>query len=342
VTVIVPVERPRRVPEMDLSDIHCNLDAPPHVWCERTCRALWIAAVRKLAADAIAESKAWQRTQIDAFMTRFRAELFGRSAVEKLRLRCRLDAILFGLEPQGLDAAAMDCHLQAWNDRARSEWLDKMCGTPHWRAAGIGIARADCRADGFWDFWPDADVLGPKSGTAVLTIPEFDGDAVVEIFAIEIAPSASQRRVGRVFRHTGNAIGLGIDTFEALEWRHNSTRLALVASPLDWVKRFAVAPETGSVTPLLDGQPCSWLLGLDEAQGLAVADAGEQMRIDDMLCAADPILIDGTDPSFAFCVQAALDRARRRRMPPKPELLLWTPDREDHANKEHASRENAA
>jgi hypothetical protein len=35
-------------------------------------------------------------------------------------------------------------------------------------------------------------------------------------------------------------------------------------------------------------------------------------------------------------VQTALDRARRRRMPPKPELLVWTPD--THSNKEeHAA-----
>jgi hypothetical protein len=336
-TVSVPLERPRLVPEMNLSDIHCNVDAPPHVWCALTCRALWIAAGLKLADDAIADSQAWQRTRIDAVVAKYNGKMIGLSAVERLRARSTTEAWAFGLAPQGLDFDAVQCHLQAWNDRARSAWLDKMCGTPHWRSAGVGVARADCRADGFWDFWPDADVLGSKSGTAVLTIPEFDGDAVVEIFAIEIAPSASQRRVGRVFRHTGNAIGLGIDTFDALEWRHNSTRLALVASPLDWVKCFAVAPETGCAVPLLDGQPCSWLLGLDEAQGLGVADAGEQLRLDDMLCAADPILIDGTDPDFAFCVQTALDRARRRRMPPKPELLLWTPDKE-----EQASRENAA
>jgi hypothetical protein len=99
-----------------------------------------------------------------------------------------------------------------------------MCSTPHWRSANIGIARADVRADGFWDFWPDADVAGPKSGTAILTIPEFDGHAVVEIFAIELAPGTTQRSAGRVFRHTGLAAGLGINTFDALERRHNSKR----------------------------------------------------------------------------------------------------------------------
>jgi hypothetical protein len=135
-----------------------------------------------------------------------------------------------------------------------------------------------------------------------------------------------------VFRHTGLAAGLGIDSFDALEWRHNSTRLALVASPLDWVRRFAGVPNVGAsavrFVPLLDGQPCAWLVGLDEAHGLTL-DAGDQQRLDDLLCAADPILIDGTDPDFTVCVQSALDRARRRRMPPKPDLLLWTPDQDE-------------
>jgi hypothetical protein len=337
VTVIVPVERPRRVPEMVPRDIHCTDEVLPHVWCDVTCWTLYVADLKRYARETLDIFQHYPAHE----QKRFEESLFGLSAIERLRRRVGIYPYVLGFGPVGLDAAAVECHLRALQDPTRAAWLDKMCGTPHWRAAGVGVARADCRADGFWDFWPDADVLGPKSGTAVLTIPEFDGDAVVEIFAIEIAPSASQRRVGRVFRHTGNALGLGIDTFDALEWRHNSTRLALVASPLDWVKRFApvldAGPETGRTVPLLDGQPCIWLLGLDEAQGLSVADAGEQMRIDDMLCAADPILIDGTDPDFAFCVQKALDRARRRRMPPKPELLLWTPDKEEQDARESAA-----
>jgi hypothetical protein len=315
----------RGVPRMDFGDIHFWGDAPPHgqSLSGASATSLLLADYRRWLRMLKHRSK---RRRV-ATARAYRSELFAMSPIEALRSRSTdLRSLELGYAPRGLEALAAEAHCTAFFAPAVARWLDAAIGTPAWRVAGCGIARADTFADGTWDHCATHDIDGPKAGTAVLTMPAFDGPDIVELFALELAPQATQRRAGRVYLRTGHAVGLGTHSFEAREWRENSTRLALVAHPLDWLRRFAVAPETGACVPLLDGQPCAWIAGIDPAQGI-VLDTHLQREAEDLLCAAVPVLADGSvDSDFPLFVQAALDRARRRRMPPKPEVLLWTPD----------------
>lgn len=318
---------------MTANDIHFVGDAPPHAesLSGATAAALWKSDAKRWLRQA--RHALWRQTIAD--VRAYRQELFAMSPVEALRSRSTdARALAFGYLPRGLEALAAEAHCTAFFDDTKASWLDAALGTPAWRVAGCGVVRADIFADGRWDYCATRDLAedktDPFNGTAVLTIPAYDGPHLVDIFALELGPAISKRRVGRVYFRTGHAIGLGTHSFEATEWRRASTRLALVAHPLDWLKSFAVAPETGHCVPLLDAQPCVWLAGIDPADGSALDREKEEER-DRMLVDADPILVDGRRAGFGASVAAALARARKRRMPANPDLMVWTPEPTENA-----------
>lgn len=162
-------------------------------------------------------------------------------AVERAKATARTDTVEY---------LASSCEFEVRRDPALSAWVEAALGLKPradgalWKRLGIGVCRATVKRDGTWEPFADGDV--PREiagrGVPVLTIPALrggtllDGAEVLDIFAVELAPGVPARATGRVYALTGLAIGLGLDTPVFDEWRGWSKGLAVVGSPLDWVR----------------------------------------------------------------------------------------------------------
>jgi hypothetical protein len=110
-TVTVALERPRRLVEMRPSDIDSFLHLPPHCWCDVLCQTLAVDAVRRFADETLLSIEQRKHNHDAAFLTRFESAQFGRSPIEQHQRRS-IGVLIHGLEPQGLDADAIECHLR--------------------------------------------------------------------------------------------------------------------------------------------------------------------------------------------------------------------------------------
>jgi hypothetical protein len=174
-------------------------------------------------------------------------------AVERAKATARTDT------PEYL---AWSCEFEVRRDPALSAWVEAALGLKPrgdgalWKRLGIGVCRATVKRDGIWEPFADGDL--PREiagkGVPVLTIPALrggtliDGGEVVDVFAVELAPGVPARATGRVYALTGLALGLGLDSFAFDEWRGWSKGLAVVASPLDWVRAHRVWSAPGTPT----------------------------------------------------------------------------------------------
>ena len=159
---------------------------------------------------------------------------------------------------------AYDWASRVRNDAGLGEWVAAALGVRAradaalWRRLGIGVGRATLHRDGTWEPFADGDVPREVAGRGVpvLIIPVVPGGCdifdegfeAIEIYAVELAPGVPRRATGRVYALTGLALGLGLDTSVFQEWRGWSKGLAVVASPLDWVRAHRVWSSDGMRT----------------------------------------------------------------------------------------------
>lgn len=306
-------------------------------WAER--RAM-IARARDAAGRALVPEPA----ELVAAQASVLAVLFARDiARTALRegwsaLRAALAAYRAGLRGSFAWDVACASACAAQDDERVAAWLDDMLKGALWREAGVGVARGELKRDGTWDFWPFGDHAegeAPAGGVRVLTIPVcggggFDPDDVI---GVELEKGATGWAEGRAFSLTSAAAGLGLDTGAMQEWREWSRAIAVVGSPVDWIACHAKDSESGVTAPMIDGVPAVWLGDLDTRQRFYFEKPGgrktgeindREAAIDRLLLGADPILVDGA--ALAKLVDARLSLARKRALPKRAEITVWTPD----------------
>lgn len=228
--------------------------------------------------------------------------------------------------------------LAAQRDARVAAWLDDTLKGAMWREVGVGVARGELKRDGTWDCWPFGEAAegeAPPGGARILTIPVCVGGGfdVDDVIGVELEKGATGWAEGRAFSLTSTAAGLGLDTGAMQEWRGWSRGLAIVASPIDWIACHARDAESGVTAPMIDGVPAVWLGDLDTRQRFyfekpggpkSAAPNDREAAIDRLLIDADPILVDGA--ALGKLVAARLSLARKRALPKRGEITVWTPD----------------
>lgn len=303
---------------------------------------------RDVAPPAFAEASADKKRESWAFREhRSVVELDKETRLARLRAACARARDTMACSETTL--LAWDWAARVRNDAGLGAWVEAALGlkpradSALWRDLGIGVGRATVKRDGTWEPFADGDVPREVAGRGVpvLTIPVVPGGDLwaeygeaIEIYAVELAPSVPARATGRVYALTGLALGLGVEGSVFHEWRSWSTGLAVVASPLDWVRAHRLVPErtTARAVPFLgdpagDGMPCVWLADIvpgddsrDFAAGDPDPDAWRAREIDRLLLESDPIVADGEATGLA--IKARVASARKRAFPANPTIQI--------------------